>query len=119
LYNIATGVILIEEEIMSKDIDEVTELGELEIKIKESKRLLQTTKGSEVFGFWPLVIALGIVVSMGMKIPRGGLPYILLTLAAFAYVCFNIWRIYWNHKKVEQYEAELKKYEERKVEIQA
>lgn len=101
------------------DIDKITDLRTLDQKIKEGERLLTEAQSNRISGFLPLIGSLAIVIAMGMKIPRGGLPYVLLTFLALLYLCFNVWRIYSADKRFRQRESKLKAYRVRKKKLQS
>ena len=99
------------------EIDKITDLGELEQKIKESERLLLQAKSNRMSGFIPLIGSIGIVIASGLKIPSGGLIYLLITVIGLLYLCFNVWRLYSADNKIRQSESKLKEYQDKKAEL--
>ena len=91
---------------------------ELEQKIKDGERLLLEAQSNRMNGFIPLIASIGIVIAMGVKIPRGGFIYILLAVIGLLYLCFNIWRLYSADKKIRQSESKLKEYRDKMAELQ-
>ena len=96
----------------------ITELGELEQKIKRGETLLLEAKNKGVTGWMPLIISLGIVISGIIKIPNNG-GYLILTGFGLLYLGFNIWRLNAAEKQKKEIESELQEYREKKAELQA
>jgi hypothetical protein len=95
----------------------MTELGELEQKIKRGETLLLEAKSKGVTGWMPLIISLGIVIAMAIKIPNSGV-YLIITGFGLLYFGFNIWRLYSAEKQKKQIESELEEYRNKRAELQ-
>jgi len=96
------------------EIDKITDIDELEKKIKESEILLA---GVKFDGWIPLIISLGVVISMAVKIPKGEI-YLVFTGVGLLYLGFNVWRVYNAITKQEEIETRLKKYRDKKAELE-
>ena len=96
----------------------ITELGDLEQKIKRGETLLLEAKSKGVTGWIPLIISAGIVIGMAIKIPNSGI-YLIITGFGLLYLGFNIWRLYRDDKRKKEIESELQEYRDKKAELQA
>jgi hypothetical protein len=102
----------------SPEIAKITDIGELERKIKESETLNIQAEGKKTTGWIPLIISLGIAFSALIKIPSGGIFYVVMTILGLLYVGVNIWRISSAEKQKKEIEFRLKEYRDRKAELQ-
>jgi len=98
-------------------IDGITDIRDLEKKIKESEVMLIEANSSRFSGWIPLLISLGIVVSMAIKIPRSEI-YLVITIFGLLYFMFNIWRLYSANRRKEEIESKLKEYRDKMAKIQ-
>jgi hypothetical protein len=107
------------EKRVGAEIDNITDIEELEEKIKGGEALLIQAESKRTGGWLPLIISLGIVIYMAMKIPRYGFIYVLFTGLGLLYLGFNIWRLFSADKQKKKTESELKEYRDRKAKLQA
>jgi hypothetical protein len=98
-------------------IDGKTDIRDLEKKIKESEEMLIEANSNRFSGWIPLIISLGIVVSMAIKIPRSEI-YLIFTIFGLLYFGFNLWRIYSAHRRKEEIESKLREYRDKIAKIQ-
>ena len=73
-------------------IDKSPDIRELEGKIKESEVLLAEANRNRFSGCLPLLISLGVMLTMAVKIPGGDI-YVIMTMAGMLYFGFNLWRL--------------------------
>jgi hypothetical protein len=107
------------EKIVGTEIDNITDIEELEEKIKGGEALLIQAESKRTGGWIPLIISLGIVIYMAMKIPRYGFIYVLITGLGLLYLGFNIWRLFSADNQKKKTQSELKEYRDRKAILQA
>jgi hypothetical protein len=103
---------------LSAEVDQITDVGELEKKIKESETALINAKSQAFAGWVPLIGSLGILITMAIKVLNSEI-YLVITLAALLYVAFNIWRLYHADQQKKEAEARLEQYRQKLAELQA
>jgi hypothetical protein len=96
----------------------MTDIEELEQKIKNGEALLIKIESKRMAGWIPLIISFGIVIAMLIKIPGGGI-YVIISGCGLLYLCVNIWRLISAEKQKKETEYELKEYRGKKAELQS
>jgi len=92
----------------------MTDVDELEQKIKEGEALIQQERFS---GWIPLIVSIGIAFGMGIKIPSSAV-YLLITFLALLYMGFNIWRIVNAQINIKKLEKKVQEYREKKSKLE-
>ena len=107
------------DNLRNAEIGEITDIEELERKIKDDEKLLIHAESKRTAGWLPLLISFGLVIYMCMKILSGGFIYMIITGFGLLYLGFNIWRVYSADKQKRETESELKECRDKKAELQA
>jgi hypothetical protein len=99
------------------EIDQITNVAELEQKIKNCEKSLLLANNEKTANWIPLLISAGIAITTAIKIPFSEIYWIIMFLALL-YLAFNIWRMYNAEQKKKNIESELKEYLDKKIELQ-
>ena len=98
--------------------DKIMTIAALDQKIKECETLLLLAKNKSMAGWIPLLISLGIVITMVVKI-SGHAVYALVAILGLFYFGLNAWRIYSAEKQKKELASRLSAYLARRAELQS
>jgi hypothetical protein len=101
------------------EIDSITEVAELERRIRDGEKLLIQVKSKATTGWISLVVSIGIVIAMAAKVLTYGGVYLIIAAFGLVYVAINIWRIVSAGQEKKVIESELEAYRSWKADLQA
>lgn len=99
------------------EIDQITDIEELERFIKEKEKILIIAESKETTGWIPLAISVAIVITTAMKIHDSGM-YLIIMGFGLLYMGFNTWRLVSADRQKKEIKYQLKECQDKKTELQ-